>query len=568
MMLTGSSYVILTLGLLAIVLPNLRFSNSSVVISEKRHREICFCIFAVGCIVRLFKLGTLPGGVFAEEALLGVQAKALWQTGGFLFEGGLTTQLAQWSGESTGPLLAVITAPFVGLFGMNPLVVRLPLVLLSCVAMASAYGLGSVLGGRRAARWTLAAYALCPYFVLMSRMACGANAAVFLLPAAMYMMVRGLKNPGALYIGMVLTALLAYAQNMYFFIAPVAIVLASALAVAYGVKVRHAVCASALGLLICLPALMTIWVNLCGGESFTFMGLVHIPKMEVFDKANNVTASFEQDSISSAVQNKIWTVLVGAVFQVLVHMNISAEMFAPAGMGALYVLSIPLILLGVVVIANRVFSGKGKQYWADGGRMMVSMFFIITLLMLTIFGSIGLLNKEGASSVFDYSALLLFDVLLMVAGLCRMEKKSKAGSAVLATLFLVCFVMQCVYLFGPSYQENANVYFKGFSELTHQAKQAQEKTGAKVNVTSRVYPHIAPSDAAEIMYLYAADADLKKAKERRGVDYEVIYAPGVDTPDPEQIYLIAQGDASEWDFSQFEYEESGEYILLTPIQKQ
>ncbi|MFR2020723.1 MAG: hypothetical protein ACLS6G_09570 [Christensenellales bacterium] len=44
----------------------------------------------------------------------------------------------------------MLTAPFVGLFGMSKLTVRLPLALLSCAAMPAAYGLGEALSGGRA----------------------------------------------------------------------------------------------------------------------------------------------------------------------------------------------------------------------------------------------------------------------------------------------------------------------------------------------------------------------------------------------------------------------------------
>ena len=188
--------------------------------SDRTHRMVCCAALAVGVLVRLVKLSSLPAGISAEEALVGVQAKSLWQTGGFLFGQGMTTQLAQWEGETTGPLLAALTAPFVGLFGMNKLTVRLPLALLSCAAMPAAYGLGEAVSGRRAARWMLILYAVCPIFVLEARLTCGSCAALYLLPIALCLLARGISRPVELYIGMVVLALTAYAQNMYFFIAP------------------------------------------------------------------------------------------------------------------------------------------------------------------------------------------------------------------------------------------------------------------------------------------------------------------------------------------------------------
>ena len=56
--------------------------------SDRTHRMVCCAALAVGVLVRLVKLSSLPAGISAEEALVGVQAKSLWQTGGFLSDRG------------------------------------------------------------------------------------------------------------------------------------------------------------------------------------------------------------------------------------------------------------------------------------------------------------------------------------------------------------------------------------------------------------------------------------------------------------------------------------------------
>ena len=206
-MFTMDSLVFLAIAVAILFAAVQRGGDGARTMSEKTHRAICGAAIAAGVLVRLARLTSLPAGISAEEALVGVQAKALWQTGGFLFGQGLTTQLSQWAGETTGPLLAVLTAPFVGLFGMSKLTVRLPLALLSCAAMPAAYGLGEALSGRRAARWMLLIAALCPIFVLEARMTCGSCAALYLLPIALCLIARGVTKPAALYPGMIVLAL-------------------------------------------------------------------------------------------------------------------------------------------------------------------------------------------------------------------------------------------------------------------------------------------------------------------------------------------------------------------------
>lgn len=564
--LSMSALVVLLLAVLAVVLSNLHGGPAKKTLPPRAHRVICAAVFALGCFVRLFHLGTLPAGISAEEALVGVQAKALWQTGGFLFDGKLTTQLAQWTGESAGPLLAALTAPFVGIFGMNAWTVRLPLALLSCAAMAAAYGVGSRLGGKRAARWCLTVYAICPYFVLSARMTCGACAAVCLFPMAVYALLKGMESPAHLYAGAILMGLMAYAQDMYFFVSPLAVLIGCAVSAAYGVKKRHALGACALGMLVCLPTMLTLWVNLRGAEGFDWLGIVHISAPEGFDKAQSVLDTLTSGYEWELLRQKFWAVITGGVFQALGHLNISAELFAPQGLLALYVISIPLMLLGGFGLLRDLLCGRLSERREQFGVMMMLLLAAATMVCLVLYGSVGVLNTDtGCTSVFDYSSLFLFDALLMAAGLCRIERRSSAGIAAVSTLFAACLMMLCLHLFGAGYRDNANVYFQGFGGLAEKAESIRHETDARVNITGTVYPHIAPSEAAEIMYLYAVDADMKEVRNLRGEAYEVIYAPGVEEPDPHQVYLVTPKDITAWDLSPFDYEENGEYVLLSPL---
>lgn len=540
-----------------------RAGDSGRALSERAHRGICLAALAAGVLVRLIGLTSLPAGISAEEALVGVQAKSLWQTGGFLFGQGLTAQLAQWEGETTGPLLAVLTAPFVGLFGMNKLTVRLPLALLSCAAMPAAYGLGEAVSGRRAARWMLVIYALCPIFVLEARLTCGSCAALYLLPIALCLMVRGLKRPAALYGGMAILALTAYAQDMYFFIAPAVIAVCGVIAAVSGKRKRHALLAAALGLLLCVPAMLTACVNLTGAEGMTLLGFIQIPKLEGFEKAF-VTEKLARDTLGQTMLDQLWTVLVGGVFQVLRHENIDPAMYTPNGMLALFTLSLPMMALGAMAMFARRMDGRRVQGEKAAARAMVEAAFVVTLVCLVLFGSIGLLDYSGTTGLFDHSALILFDALLMAAGLCTIERKSLKCAAAMGALMAVNFALLAAMLFGGSYQENANVYFQGFEQLSIRAAEIQRETGAKINVTSNIYPHIQPSGGAEMMFLYATDADMRAAEAERGERYEVMYVSEDTQPEQGQIYLAKTDEIAGWDFDGFEYEESEGYSLIYP----
>ena len=178
MIYTIAGWVFLVITLIVCIVFNHPKLNEPAKDSRKKHLYICAGIFAVGCIARILMLGTLPNGPTAEEALVAVQGKTLWQTGHFLGCEHLTTLLPQWSGENAGPFLSILSAPFVGVFGINAITARIALVLLSILSMLAMYGIGKELGGIVLGKYMLLIQAISPYFVLGTRLTASANAAL------------------------------------------------------------------------------------------------------------------------------------------------------------------------------------------------------------------------------------------------------------------------------------------------------------------------------------------------------------------------------------------------------
>ncbi len=109
-------------------------------------------------------------------------------------------------------------------------------------------------------------------------MTCGSCAALYLLPIALCLIARGITKPAALYPGMIALALTAYAQDMYFFIAPASILACAIIALIFGRQSGMRRLPARSGLLLCVPAMLTAFVNLTGAEGMTLFGLIRIPR--------------------------------------------------------------------------------------------------------------------------------------------------------------------------------------------------------------------------------------------------------------------------------------------------
>lgn len=546
------SMVLLVLMTLVAVIPQLFFRQAPGQWSEKTHRAICIAVCLLGCVARLAVLGSLPSGMSAEEALVGVQAKALIDTGRDASGSVWPALFSQWNGETTGPLLSVLCAPFVALFGLNGWTVRLPLAFCSCAALPAAYGVGKVLSGRRAGRWCLTLYALCPYFVLSARLTAGANLAVCLFPIALWALLCGLEKTLALYLGAALMGFLPYAQEMYAYIVPVGMLAALALSVRGGCKKRHAVLAGALCLAISLPALLTAWVNLTGGESFTLLGMIRIPRVEGYAPAWVYSGMSEETTVFDFTMRGLFQVAVSAFFGVMTHENIAPALLAPQGLYTLYLASLPVAALGAVSLLWRYAKGGRVQGKRGAARAMTVALAVTTVAALFVMG------QRGA---FADAAALHFTVLLCAAGLCRMERSSRACSACALGVYVCSFAVLCVHLFGGAYQEEANVYFDGLREAAHEACVQAGKSDQPVVMTTAVYPHREPAAAAQMLLRYALEQD----GAADDLEYACAYIAEDASLDAGTIYILRPNQTDTLDTEAFEVREYGDFALLLPL---
>lgn len=562
-MIMNSAVLCLVLSFVIVLFTNIHFKQAKRAAGSFEHCIICAAAVVAGCVIRFCEIGSLPAGLNAEEALSAVQAKALWQTGGFLFDGRLTAQFQQWTGETGGPFLAFFAAPFVGLMGMSMTSIRLALTVLSCAAMFAAYGIGQEISGKRAARWMLVIYALCPTFILDARFAASANAAVFLMPIAFYALIRGFRQTPWLYVGMVLAGMLAYTYDIYFFIVPLVILAAVCTAKASGIKMLHCAAAGCIGLLHCVPALLTIWVNLSGAEGFALFDWITIPELEGFSKNDFIwTGSQDLVQASDAIRNQICAILYGSLLQSMRHENITHTLFAPEGFLNFHTMSVPLIFLGILVFLNDGVGQAKEDSCTAAKRRFLLVSGIAVFAVIVLVGNQGMYDYSGGTSVYDYSSLHLFVALLMTDGLCRIEKKSTLGRWGILGLFTVSTAMLCVFLFGGTYNGSTNTHFYGLENAYQRAAQLQEENGHSVYVTTTVYPHMDPGAASEIMYLYASDADMHTVLRERDRTYSAVYLQGMESLDRNAIYVAKESDLYSLNLDNWQYEGFGEYGVL------
>ena len=101
---------------------------------------ILLAVVAVAAVaVRIYQLGSVPGGFNQDGAMAAVDGQALASHGTDRYGMRLPVHLTAWGYGQMSALLSYLLVPFIKLFGFSPLALRLPQMLVSLVGLVCLY---------------------------------------------------------------------------------------------------------------------------------------------------------------------------------------------------------------------------------------------------------------------------------------------------------------------------------------------------------------------------------------------------------------------------------------------
>lgn len=161
---------------------------------SKRAKIFLCIIVLVAAALRLYRLSDVPPGVNRDEASIGVTASFLIRTGKDEYGRFLPLSFESF-GDWKLPLYIYTTIPFVKIFGLSELAVRLPSALAGIASVAALYYLAQMLFVSESIG-LLAAFSLAimPWHIHISRVESEAIVAVFFTIAGSICFLRALKR--------------------------------------------------------------------------------------------------------------------------------------------------------------------------------------------------------------------------------------------------------------------------------------------------------------------------------------------------------------------------------------
>ncbi len=164
------------------------------------HTLLLFTIIALAAFLRLYRLSVIPPGVNRDEASIGFTAYSLLQTG--KDEYGRTFPLSFESfGDWKLPLYIYTTIPFVSLFGLSELAVRLPSAMAGILTIATLFVLVRILF-QSIPLALLSSFILTvsPWHIHISRVESESNVAILFITLGTILFLRALSHKRTLWL--------------------------------------------------------------------------------------------------------------------------------------------------------------------------------------------------------------------------------------------------------------------------------------------------------------------------------------------------------------------------------
>ena len=233
-------------------------------------------LLALGCVLRLAALGAVPYGLNQDEASAGYEAYALLQSG--IDRNGVPWPVlfVSW-GSGQNVLMSYLSMPFVALFGLSELTVRLPNAIFGCLTLPVLWRFARKARSRAFGITALALLAVNPWHIMMSRWALESNLLPFFLLLGVWLTAEAREHPWALLGASAAFGLSLYAYGTAFFFLPLFLV--CAMVWLHGRLKAGPFCVSlALFLALALPIAACQAINALGLEELRVLGLT-LPRL-------------------------------------------------------------------------------------------------------------------------------------------------------------------------------------------------------------------------------------------------------------------------------------------------
>lgn len=413
-------------------------------------------ILVVGFAARLILLGLVPGGMNQDEAFAGYEAYSLAHYGMDSAGNPFPVYFVSW-GSGMNVLNSYLMMPFVALFGLNPLTVRLPQVIVSCCSLYVFWRLFVRLFGEKQGLIAVVVLTINPWHLMMSRWGLESNLAPGFLLFGLYAFVRAWEKPGYYVVSAICYGLSLYCYATIWPIVPLILVLQVAYCL-WTRKLKPNWWMLAAGLILAfmaLPLLLFLLINQ-GWMPEIRTGFFTIPKL-VCARSSEISLSHLGENFRNLWQI-LWTQEDGLIWN-------TTKQF-----GLYYPCGFMVALVGIVIgVWNTVKSLVKRRF--DGAAL-----FLTQLLPAVLLGCLIQVNVNRVNCI--HLPIIAFIVIALFSVMNYMGHNSRLGGALAKGVFVAAFfgfVLFEGFYYNVYAREISVAFDEGLEEAVHYVEDTREE---------------------------------------------------------------------------------------------
>lgn len=504
--------------------------------------------------IRCIGLGEVPGGINQDGAMGAVDAFALAQYGTDRFGTWLPAHFKAWGYGQMSVLLSYMTIPFIKMWGMNSLTVRLPMVILSLLGSMAVYGFVKKMITQKAALVVSLFLAINPWHFMQSRWALDCNAFPHMFIIGTYLLVKGLKNNKYFYYSMILYALCMYSYGVSFYMIPIFLLMTCMLLFKNKyITIRQIIICAGIYLGLSFPIYGTMMINFFKWNTVN-LPFVTMPYFKDSIRSNDILF-FSKEPVKQLSIN------LGSLIKVVFMQKPDLIWNAIDDFGTMYLCSMPFVLMGVGITIYQALCGIDKE------KKIIHKILLIYWICSILLGiCINSVNVNRINIIF-YSHIIF-------AGMAIYYTVKQWKEAAWALIFI--YGLQSILFFNQYFtswaDEMEDVFYEDFLE-------AVEFSG---NLEFDYY-YITPdtqytgsANVSEIltMFILGIDAKYYQGKTNQFKGAEIPYAERYHfwNPSLEEIttlnktaYVIKTDDLIYFDLNQFSVKRFDDYSVVVPL---
>ncbi|MDE5908160.1 MAG: glycosyltransferase family 39 protein [Lachnospiraceae bacterium] len=342
-------------------------------VAKKNWKMAFLCLAVYGLIaIRLIGFPQIPGGLNQDGAMGAVDARALSEYATDRYGTFMPAHFEAWRYGQMSVLLSYLTVPFIKLFGLTKLAMRLPMLLASLAGASGIYGIVKRLFGEKTGVTVLLFLAVNPWHFMQSRWALDCNLFPHMFVLGLYFLIKGFVKKRDLYLSMIFFGLCMFCYGVAFYMVPF-FLLASCILLLLQKKVNLK------DVLLCLLIYFGVSWPIYGTMLINFMKweTVRLPFVTMQFFAGNVRTAdilLFSDNIGQQFLSNL-----RSLFDVVFLQKEDWIWNSVKGFGTMYKCSMPFILLGAVSVL--IGAVKEKDVNKKAGCQLLLCFWLFSLLV-------------------------------------------------------------------------------------------------------------------------------------------------------------------------------------------